>query len=176
MTRPARRLRTRLLVAMIAIALGVLVLTASVTAGLARRTEVDAARHDVQDRAAVVGPGVRPLSSEQLPVGQRRQTQTVAGRRQIARIRDLLSTTLRASNGAIVAVDADGDVQEALGRLLGADSAVLTLPSGVTADDIDTQALLAGETQTGRDGNTVFTAVPLTQVNGSRRWWSSPKT
>ena len=66
MTRPARRLRTRLLVAMISIALGVLVLTAAVTAGLARRTEVDAARHDVQDRAAVVAPEFDRLI-EQLP-------------------------------------------------------------------------------------------------------------
>jgi signal transduction histidine kinase len=162
-TRPTRRLRTRLLVAMISIALGVLVLTALVTAGLARRTEVDAARHDVRDRADVVAPEFDKLIG-QLP-SVRAARQTVAGRRQIARIRDLLTTTLRASNGAIVAVDASGEVQEIVGRLLGAESTVLTLPSGVTADELDTQALLAGETQTGRDGNTVFTAVPLTQIN-----------
>ena len=148
---------------MISIALGVLVLTALVTAGLARRTEVVAARHDVQDRAKVVAPEFDKLIG-QLP-SARAAKQALAGRRQIGRIRDLLTTTLRASNGAIVAVDANGDVHEVLGRLLGADSAVLTLPSGVSADDIDTQALLAGETQTGRDGNTVFTAVPLAQVN-----------
>jgi signal transduction histidine kinase len=163
-TRPTRRLRTRLLVAMISIALGVLVLTALVTAGLARRTEVDAARSDVQDRAAVVAPEFDRLIG-QLP-SARAARATAAGRRQIARIRDLLTTTLRASNGAIVAVDANGDVQEILGQLLGADSTVLTLPSGVTADDLDTAALLAGDTQTSRDGKTVFTAVPLMQVGG----------
>ncbi len=130
------------------------------TAGVARRTEVDAARHDVQDRAAVVAPEFEKLI-EQLP-SARAAKQTVAGRRQIGRIRDLLTTTLRASNGALVAVDANGDVQEILGQLIGADSTVLTLPDGVTADDLDAQTLLAGETQQGRDGNTVFTAVPLT--------------
>ncbi|MDQ1429616.1 MAG: two-component system, OmpR family, sensor kinase, partial [Actinomycetota bacterium] len=163
MTRPTRRLRSRLLVAMVSIALGVLILTALVTAGLARRTEVASARQDVQHRAAVVAPEFDKLI-RQLPAVRAAQ-QTLAGRRQIARIRDLLTTTLRASNGAIVAIDANGHVQEILGKLLGAESTVLTLPSGVTADDLDIQALLAGRSQTGRDGDTVFTAVALTRVN-----------
>jgi two-component system sensor histidine kinase BaeS len=148
---------------MVSIALGVLILTALVTAGLARRTEVDSARHDVHNRAAVVAPEFDKLVG-QLP-SVRAARQTVAGRRQIARIRDLLTTTLRASNGAIVAIDPNGHVQEILGKLLGADSTVLTLPPGVTAGDLDTQALLAGQTQTGRDGNTVFTAVSLRPIN-----------
>ncbi len=46
MTRHRRTLRTRLVVAMMAIALGVLVLTAVVTAGLAHRSEVTNAQHD----------------------------------------------------------------------------------------------------------------------------------
>jgi signal transduction histidine kinase len=161
-TRPARRLRTRLLVAMISIALGVLVLTALVTAGLARRTEVDAARHDVKDRAAVVAPEFDKLIG-QLPSARAAQ-QSVAGRRQLGRVRDLVTTTLRASNGAIVAVDANGDVQEILGKLLGADNSAITLPDGVSAGDLDGPSLVAGETQMGRDGSTVFTAVPLTPI------------
>ena len=68
-TRPRRRLRTRLLVAMVAIALGVLVLTALVTAGLARRSQVTTARHDVQNRAQVVGPEFDTLI-KQLPVAR----------------------------------------------------------------------------------------------------------
>jgi signal transduction histidine kinase len=163
-SRPARRLRTRLLVAMIAIALGVLLLTALVTAGLARRTEVTNARHDVQDRAQVVAPEFDTLI-RQLP-SSKAATQTVAGRHQIRRIRDLVNTTLRASNGAVVAVDANGDVQEVLGRLLGTGDGTPTLPDGVTADDLDTQALLAGATQDGRNGNTVFVAEPLAPVSG----------
>jgi hypothetical protein len=120
---------------MMAIALGVLVLTALVTAGLARRTEVTTARHDVQDRAAVVAPEFYTLI-RQLPAAKA-ATGTVAGRRQIRRIRDLVNTTLRASNGAVVAVDANGDVQEVLGRLLGTAGDTPTLPDGVSIDDLD---------------------------------------
>ena len=147
---------------MMAIALGVLVLTALVTAGLARRTEVTTARHDVQDRAEVVAPEFDTLI-RQLPKAQA-ATGTIAGRRQVRRIRDLVNTTLRASNGAVVAVDANGDVQEVLGRLLGTAGATPTLPEGVTIDDLDTKTLLAGSTQNGRDGNTVFVAEPLAPV------------
>lgn len=147
---------------MISIALGVLVLTALVTAGLARRTEVDAARHDVQDRAAVVAPEFDKLI-RQLPAAKV-ATGTIAGRRQIRRIRDLVNTTLRASNGAVVAVDATGNVQEVLGRLLGTQGDSPTLPEGVSIDDLDTTTLLDGSTQNGRDGNTVFVAQPLAAV------------
>jgi two-component system OmpR family sensor kinase len=147
---------------MMAIALGVLLLTAAVTAGLARRSEVTTARHDVQNRAEVVGPEFDTLI-RQLPAAKA-ATGTVAGRRQIRRIRDLVNTTLRASNGAVVAVDADGNVQEVLGRLLGTQGESPILPDGVTADDLDTKALLAGTTQNGRDGNTVFIAEPLAPV------------
>jgi signal transduction histidine kinase len=164
-SRPRRRLRTRLVVAMMAIALGVLLLTAAVTAGLARRSEVTNARNDVQNRAQVVGPEFDRLI-EQLPQA-RTAAETLGGRRQLRRIRVLLNTTLRASNGAIVAVDADGQVQEGLGVLLGSSGDSPTLPTGVTADDLDTQALLAGETQHGRDGDTVFVARPLTHVGST---------
>ncbi len=162
MSRRPRRLRTRLLVAMVAIALGVLVLTALVTAGLARRSEADTARNDVQQRAAVVGPEFDKLL-QQLPAGRIAEG-TVAGRRQLQRIRALVATTLRASNGAVVAVGADGEVQEILGTFLGTDASVVTLPPGVEASDLDTQALLAGTTQNGRSGDTVFSATPLEKV------------
>jgi two-component system, OmpR family, sensor kinase len=162
-TRPHRRLRTRLVVAMMAIALGVLLLTAVVTAGLAHRTEVTNARHDVQDRAEVVGPEFDALIA-QLPGA--RAVDSVVGRRQLRRLRDLVNTTLRASNGAIVVVDDDGRVEEGVGRLLGGTGETPTLPAGVTADDLDAKALLAGDRQQGRDGDTVFVARPLTRVNG----------
>jgi signal transduction histidine kinase len=149
---------------MLAIALGVLVLTAAVTAGLARRSEVTTARHDVQDRAEVVGPEFDQLI-KQLPAA-RAATATVAGRRQIRRLRNLVNTTLRASNGAVVALDADGNVEEGFGRLLGTQGDTPTLPEGMTVDDLDTKALLAGSTQNGREGNTVFVAEPLAPVNG----------
>jgi signal transduction histidine kinase len=147
---------------MMAIALGVLVLTAAVTAGLARRSEVTAARHDVVDRAAVVGPEFDTLI-RQLPAAKV-ATGTFVGRRQLRRIRDLLNTTLQASNGSVVAIDADGNVQEVLGRLLGSAGDSPTLPEGVSIDDLDTRVLLDGSAQNGRDGDTVFVAQPLAAV------------
>jgi signal transduction histidine kinase len=150
---------------MMAIALGVLLLTAAVTAGLARRSEVSDARGDVQDRAQVVAPEFDSLIS-QLPAA-RAATDTVVGRRQIRRLRDLVNTTLQASNGAVVAINANGEVEEGVSRLLGGTGNTPTLPSGITVDDLDTETLVAGHTQKGRDGNTVFVARPLTTVNGT---------
>jgi two-component system sensor histidine kinase BaeS len=149
---------------MMAIALGVLLLTAAVTAGLARRSEVSNARHDLQDRAQVVTPEFDSLI-QQLPAA-RAAADTVAGRRQLRRFRQLVNTTLQASNGAVVAVNSEGQVEEGLARLLGGSGDAPTLPSGISVDDLDTETLLAGDTQQGRDGNTVFLARPLTAVNG----------
>lgn len=162
MSKPHRRLRTRLVVAMMAIALGVLLLTAAVTAGLARRSEVSNARHDVAKRAEVVAPEFNALI-EQLPAA-RAASDSVLGRRQLRRLRDLVNTTLRASNGAIVAVNQDGDVEEGLARLLGGTTDTPTLPAGVSVDDLDREALLAGKSQQGRSGDTVFLARPLSAV------------
>jgi two-component system sensor histidine kinase BaeS len=163
-TKPRKRLRRRLVIAMTGIALGVLVLTALVTAGLARRTEVSSAKSDLKDRAAIVAPEFDTLLSQ---IGKgRATTQTTAGLRQLQRIRNLVDTTLRASNGAVVAVTDDGQVQEVLGRFIGGDPAVATLPEGVSAGDLDTQALLAGNNQIERSDNVVFTAVPLAKTGG----------
>src|SRR3954471_16629725 len=136
MTRPRRRLRTRLVIAMMAIALGVLLLTAAVTAGLARRSEASSARHDVEQRAQAVGPEFDSLI-EQLPSARAALT-TLAGRRQVRRIRDLVNTTLNAANGAIVAIDDDGTLGGGIGRLLGGTGETPTLPAGITVDDLDT--------------------------------------
>jgi two-component system sensor histidine kinase BaeS len=164
MTKPRSRLRRRLTIAMVGIALGVLVLTALVTAGIARRTEVTSAKNDLHDRTAAIAPEFDTLLA-QLPTA--RAATTTAGRRQLRRIRDLVATTLRASDGAVVAVTADGQVEEVLGRFLGTtEPSVLSLPSGLSAGDLDTNALLAGETQTARSGDTVFTAVPLNETGG----------
>ena len=76
-----------------------------------------------------------------------------------------MQTTLSVSDGAVVAIDADGNVREFLGGLLGVDESAVTLPNGVSEDDLDITALQAGKTQKGRDGSTVFQAEPLTKVN-----------
>jgi signal transduction histidine kinase len=162
-TRRTRRLRTRLLVAMIAIALGTLVVTAAVTAGLARRTATDAARSTLAEHTPVVANELNQLIA--LLPAARTANNTAAGRRQIRRIRTLVQTTLSVSDGAVVAIDADGNVREFLGGLLGVDESAVTLPNGVSEDDLDIPALQAGDTQKGRDGDTVFQAEPLTKVN-----------
>jgi signal transduction histidine kinase len=149
---------------MAAIAIGALVLTALVTAALARRTEANSARDDLGARAPVVAQEFNVLL-RQRPAG-RIAAQTTAGRRQLQRIRDLVRTTLDASNGAVVGVTANGKVEEVLGRFLGTDESAVSLPSGVSAEDLDIDMLLAGNTQNGRTGNTVFTAVPLDSVSG----------
>ena len=167
MTGPRRRLRTRLLVAMVAIALGTLVLTALVTAGLARDASVDAARDDLRDQSAIIGGELDQLIA-QVPAA-RAAGETILGRRQLGRIRDLLDTTLRASHGAIAGIGTDGEVTEVLGSLLGSDTVgALTLPNGVNVDDLDLVALAGGTTQDGRVDDTVFTAVPLAALpNGT---------
>ncbi|MET0627750.1 MAG: HAMP domain-containing sensor histidine kinase [Acidimicrobiia bacterium] len=164
MSGPRRKLRTRLLVAMVAIALGTLVLTALVTAGLARDASFDSARNDLQGHGAVIAAELDRLITR-YPAAKVAST-TAAGRRQIVRIRNLVNTTLEASDGAVVGIDANGDVQEVLGLLLGVDQGeIVTLPNGVAVDDLDLTALSEGTTQDGRAGNTVFTAIPLTPID-----------
>ena len=148
---------------MVAVALGTLVLTALVTAGLARDASVDAARDDLREQSAVIADELDQLIAR-IPAAApraRRRSDDVSSRR----VRDLLNTTLEASHGAVFGVDADGKVQEVLGSLLGSDGGgTVTLPNGVNTDDLDLATLGAGKTQDGRAGKTVFTAVPLTEL------------
>jgi two-component system sensor histidine kinase BaeS len=147
---------------MVAIALGTLVVTAAVTAGLARRTSTDAARDTLAENTPVVADELDQLVAL-LPRAQTADN-TVAGRRQIRRIRALVQTTLSVSDGAVVGIDADGNVTELLGGLVGIESTTPELPNGVAVDDLDTDALLNGGTQKGRNGDTVFQAQPLSKV------------
>ncbi|HEX3454481.1 MAG TPA: hypothetical protein VHS03_07635, partial [Gaiellaceae bacterium] len=117
MTAPRRRLRTRLLVAMVALSLGTLVVTALITAALARNASVDSARDDLRDQSTIIAGELNQLITR-VPAA-RAASATTVGRRQIARIRDLLDTTLEASHGAVVGLDSQGDVKEVLGALLG---------------------------------------------------------
>jgi hypothetical protein len=52
----------------------------------------------------------------------------VAGRRQIRRIRNLVQTTLSVSDGAVVAIDANGNVREFLDGLLGSTTVISPCP------------------------------------------------
>jgi two-component system sensor histidine kinase BaeS len=147
---------------MVAIALGTLVVTAAITAGLARRTSTNAARDNLSEHTPIVANELDDLVA--LLPAARNADNTAAGRRQIRRIRSLVQTTLAVSGGAVVGIDADGNVREFLGGVLGLQDAAVELPNGVSIDDLDTKALLQGNAQKGRDGDTVFQAEPLTKV------------
>ena len=151
---------------MLAIALGVLVVTAGITATLARRTATDSARQELQQKAPEVAAALSDVFSgaDKLTLQQLRDR--LAGTNLAPRVKRLIETTLTVSDGAVIALDANGQQQEILGKLFGTGSSLLKLPPGVSPGDLDTKALLAGETQTGRDGNTVFVATPLAPVRG----------
>jgi two-component system sensor histidine kinase BaeS len=151
---------------MLAIALGVLVVTAGITASLARRTTIDSARHELQQKAPEVAAALGDVFSgaDKLTLQQLRDR--LQGTNLAPRVKRLIESTLTVSDGAVIALDAEGQQQEILGRLFGTESSLVQLPPGVSSDDLDTEALLAGQTQTGRDGDTVFVATPLTPVRG----------
>ena len=93
---PARRLGTRLFVAMLAIAFGVLVLSAAGTAGLFRQTSTDSALHDLREKAPTVSNSVQRLSafrSLNPTAGQ-----SAAERRLGRNLRAIVANTLRAAD------------------------------------------------------------------------------
>ena len=77
-----------------------------------------------------------------------------------------MQTTLSVSDGAVVAIDGDGNVREFLGgSARGRRERGRRCRTASSEDDLDVTALQAGKTQKGRDGSTVFQAQPLTKVN-----------
>src|SRR6185312_1014543 len=82
---------------------------------------------------------------------------------------------LAISHSSVVTVEPDGTIVEGATGLLGlganpaaqAAVAALALPDGVSQDDLDTAKLLAGQQQSGQDGDTVFVARPLTRVGAN---------
>ncbi|HEY4398854.1 MAG TPA: HAMP domain-containing sensor histidine kinase [Acidimicrobiia bacterium] len=165
---PARRLGTRLFVAMLAIAFGVLVLSAAGTAALFRQTATDSALHDLRQKAPAVSNSVERLSafrSLNPTAGE-----SVADRRVGRNLRSIVANTLRAGDVSVVQVTPTGDVQEGIAPLLGnaaAQAGLTELPAGLSPGDLDTRTLLAGNEQSGRQGRTAFVAAPLKVVNGS---------
>ena len=152
-------------------------MTALVTAGLARRTaSVDAARSDAPRRRAPSSP-TSSTSSSPAPA-PRAHAERDDGRPSPdpPHPQPRANHARACRDGAVVGIDADGNVQEFLGGLLGTgELGTVTLPNGVNADDLDVTALQAGDTQKGRDGDTVFQAEPLTKVQaGSPRSSCSP--
>ena len=165
---PARRLGTRLFVAMLAIAFGVLVLSAAGTAGLFRQTSTDSALHDLREKAPTVSDSVQQLSafrSLNPTAGQ-----SAAERRLGRNLRSIVANTLRAADVSVVQVTPTGEIQEGIAPLLGnqaAQAGLTDLPAGLGPGDLDARALLAGKEQSGREGRTAFVAAPLDVVNGN---------
>jgi signal transduction histidine kinase len=163
--RPTRRLRTRLLVAMFAIAVGVLVVAALGAAALAQRTSSNAAIRDLRSKSTTVAVEVEA-------VGRQLRALIGAGRTGLAREEcRLIGTTLAISGGSLVSILPDGRVEPGVAGIVGAScarqSGVTTLPKAVTTNDLNPEALLAGDTQTGVAGGTAFLAEPLT-ANATR--------
>ena len=165
---PARRLGTRLFVAMLAIAFGVLVLSAAGTAAFFRQTATDSALHDLREKAPTVRDSVQRLSafrSLNPTAGE-----SAAERRLGRNLRSIVANTLRAADVSVVQVTPTGAVQEGIAPLLGnqgAQAGLTHLPAGLSPEDLDAKALLAGKEQSGRYGRTAFVAAPLDIVNGN---------
>ncbi len=168
MNRPPSRLRNRLLVAMVAVAFGVLVLSLLAAAALARQSAADAATKDLKNQAPAVAAELDSFGKQFRTGVLNRQAQ----RTRATQIRRLVARVLAISHSSIVTVQADGTIVEGATGLLGlasnpaaaAAAEALALPAGVTSSDLDAQALLTGKQLSGQDGSTVFVARPLAPV------------
>jgi two-component system sensor histidine kinase BaeS len=167
-SRPRSRLRNRLLVAMVAVAFGVLVVSLVGAAALARRSSATSATNELKNEAPSVAAELDSFG-KQFRTGVLNRA---AGRQRATQIRRLVARVLAVSHSSIVTIQPDGTLVEGATGLLGltanpaaqAAAAALALPKGVSASDLDTKQLLAGQQQTGQSGDTVFVARPLTPI------------
>ena len=172
MRRPRRRLRTRLLVAMVGIAFGVLVVAALGAAGLARETATNAAVEDLEQQAPSVGAELESLGqrfrSAARQNDQIRPAQQSARRTYLRFACRLIASTVRLSSGSVVVANGAGSIEEGVGGLLGgacaAQDPLPELPRDVRTSDLDVARLQRGVAQTGVRGSTAFVAQPLTPV------------
>ena len=172
MKRPRRRLRTRLLVAMVGIAFGVLVVAALGAAGLARQTSTTAAVKDLKEQAPSVGAELEDLGRRFRAAAtqneQLRPAQQVARRTYLRFACRLIASTVKLSSGSVVVATGDGTVQQGVGGLLGGaceeQAQLPELPPDLRTQDLDVAGLQRGEVQSGVRGSTAFVAQPLTAV------------
>ncbi|HUF83029.1 MAG TPA: HAMP domain-containing sensor histidine kinase [Acidimicrobiia bacterium] len=165
MRRPGPRFRTRLLVAIVAVAFGVLVVSVAGTAALARRTTTDAALDDLREDGPPVAESLDSLGERYRRAENQNQSSTRA-------IQQVIAGTLRLTRGTVVVLTADGRVVEGVAGLLGAppsaaEAGLLELPEGLDADDLDIDALTQGNEQSGQRGSIVFLAEPLAEVGSN---------
>ncbi len=160
MSKRPRRLRTRLLVAMVGIAFGVLMVAALGAAGLARDTSAVDALDDLKRQAPTIARQLATLGGE----ASRAPQGGVASQRFCV----LIAGLLRATGGSVVIVDANGVAREGFGGVLPCSASgpeLVELPRNLTIADLDTDALLDGRLQAGVKDGTAFVAQPITGVN-----------
>jgi two-component system sensor histidine kinase BaeS len=162
--RPTRRLRTRLLVAMVAIAFGVLVVAAAGAAVLARETAADSALRDLRKRAPELATLVERLGTQ-----IRSQPVTAAAAR---RLQTTVVDLLAASGTSMFTIHDDGTITRGAAGLLGrpaptAPTTLLDVPADLELRELDLVALVAGQRQSGVEGHRAYVAVPLRPVNGA---------
>jgi signal transduction histidine kinase len=161
--RARRSLRTRLAIAFVALAAGVLVVAGTATYVLARATARQEAIDDLTEKSRVVGRQTGAL--------QRLFTDAFAENgadvRPLAGAMRALSGVLRIADARVVFLSDDGEiltggeVRLPGTRTNGPAATVFELPDELSEDALDTRGLLAGATVDGSAGATVFSARPI---------------
>jgi two-component system sensor histidine kinase BaeS len=150
---------------MVAIAFGVLVLATLGAAGLARDTATDNAVSDLQRDAPAVATELERLGRA---VRVAARNPDADRRLATARACRLVAATMRISDGSLVVLDANGDVEPGLGGLLGETcdevAEIPELPRDLGTQDLDADLLLDGGTQSGVDDDTAYVALPLNRI------------
>ncbi len=146
MTHRHPSLRSRVVAAIVFVAVVVLGLSYATTYVLVRRELQQNALDNMRSRASELRPLVARLSSGSADTG-------ILGSR-LRALRTSLRAGLRITGMSAVLVGPDGTVLE-----FGTGS-VFVLPPPLSPSDLDPAALLAGAEVSGRHGNTVFLALP----------------
>jgi signal transduction histidine kinase len=158
--RPRRRLRTRLLVAMVAIAFGVLVLAVVGAGAITRSTANAAAVRNLQKEAPGVAAEIDTLGR------QFRRNRATSPNAAVTLCRGIAGV-LRISGTSVVVVTANGTVEEGVAPLLGSSCANhvdVQLPRDLQPSDLNVDQLIVGQRQSGVVNSTAFVAVPLPTV------------
>jgi len=168
MTGPTRRLRTRFFVAMIALAFGVLIVSALGAAGLARDTAASSALDDLRGDAPRFALQLEELgrrfraTAAQEPSATRQAALTSSCR--------LVAATVNLSGGSLLVLTESGEFEDGVGGLLGSACAdrieLPDLPADLRVSDLDGTRLGRSKVQSGVRAGTAFVATPLTPVGG----------
>lgn len=152
-----RSLRTRLFAAFVVMALGLLVASSVATYVLVRRAIEREALDDMRDRAGQLAELAGDFRV-QLPQDDPETRDVNEFRVAVDRLRGL-GRALELASVVAVVMGPDGELVQP--PFLERSGERLDLPRGVELDDIDTEAVLAGDESTGRRGELVFLAQPV---------------